>query len=95
MTAGLTAQTGLKERGFDVVRLNTYDTVAVEQLPVADLQLAKQARVIAFASPSAVKAWRRLAGPCSPLEPLPACIGAPCFNIPEIRFNSADWLPLI
>eukprot|EP00884_Botryococcus_braunii_P001953 jgi/Botrbrau1/11759/Bobra.0195s0084.1 len=74
--AGSDLEAGLRERGFDVVRLNTYDTVAVEELPEVELELARRASVIAFASPSAVKAWRRLTGPTSSAQPLPACIGS-------------------
>lgn len=48
-------QDGLAARGFDVMRLNTYNTVAVTTVAAHDLKLAKQARVVAVASPSAVK----------------------------------------
>lgn len=91
--AGPTAQVGLRNRDFEVVRLNTYDTVPVEQLAEEELQLAKQAKVIAFASPSAVKAWHRLTGPCSPLQPLPACIGAPRCNTLGMRFALCSLAP--
>lgn len=55
MHAGLLLQTGLKNRGFEVVRLNTYDTQPVSQVEEGLLQQACQAAVVAFASPSAVK----------------------------------------
>lgn len=48
-------QSGLEARGFQMTRLNTYDTVAVSTVDPERLQLAKQARVVAIASPSAVK----------------------------------------
>lgn len=48
-------QTGLSQRGFEVVRLNTYDTRPVSQVEDSKLHEACQADVVAFASPSAVK----------------------------------------
>ena len=42
-----------------VVRLNTYDTRAVETLPAELLEQAKQAAVVTVASPSAVKCVER------------------------------------
>ena len=38
-----------------MTRLNTYNTVAVSSVDPEHLELAKQARVVAIASPSAVK----------------------------------------
>lgn len=55
-------QEGLLARGFDVVRLNTYDTVPVTSLGDEILTAAKQASVVAIASPSAVRAWVEFAG---------------------------------
>ncbi|KAK9840769.1 hypothetical protein WJX81_003555 [Elliptochloris bilobata] len=73
--AGSDLQAGLAERGADVVRLNTYSTLPVSSLAPAALEQARHARVVAFASPSAVKAWLKLAGDgarhCSA-----ACIGS-------------------
>ncbi len=51
----LVEQDGLAARGFHVTRLNTYNTVAVTTVDVDSLELAKRARVVAIASPSAVK----------------------------------------
>ena len=48
-------QAGLAARGFDVLRLNTYDTLPVTELPQPALAAAKRAAVVAVAPPSAVK----------------------------------------
>ena len=68
-------QEGLEARGFSVVRLNTYNTVQVHSLPSADVAAAKQARVVAFASPSAVKAWLACVGDQQTADVAIACIG--------------------
>ena len=49
------AQNGLEARGFKVTRLHTYNTVPVSSVDPVSLELAKRARVVAIASPSAVK----------------------------------------
>lgn len=48
-------QGGLVRRGFEVRRLNTYDTLPVAELEPSVLDAARAAAVVAFASPSAVK----------------------------------------
>jgi hypothetical protein len=48
-------QEGLAARGFSVLRLNTYDTRAVQSVGAGELTAARGAAVIAVASPSAVK----------------------------------------
>lgn len=48
-------QNGLAARGVEVVRLNTYTTRQVSAISENALQLARQARVLAIASPSAVR----------------------------------------
>jgi uroporphyrinogen-III synthase len=48
-------QNGLAARGVQVVRLNTYTTRQVSSISEDALELARQARVLAVASPSAVK----------------------------------------
>ena len=58
-----------------VERLNTYNTVPVQSLPAADLAIAKAAQVVAFASPSAVKAWLECAGSQAAVDMGVACIG--------------------
>lgn len=51
-----TVETGLRARGFDVRRLNTYDTVPASWDEAAEAAAAAAA-VAAFGSPSAVKTW--------------------------------------
>lgn len=69
-------QEGLQARGFDVVRLNTYDTIPVKVLEPEVLQRAQMADVIAIASPSAVKAWVGFAGIEVARRQAVACIGS-------------------
>ncbi len=69
-------QAGLAARGAEVVRLNTYSTLPVAALPADALAAARGAEVVAFASPSAVKAWVALAGDGA-RGAAAACIGAP------------------
>lgn len=54
--AKTTLQDGLKQRGFEVVRMNTYDTVTASWSD-ADKQRAEQCRLACFASPSSVNGW--------------------------------------
>ena len=54
-TTSIVLQDGLAARGVEVVRLNTYTTRKVTSISTDTLQLARQARVLAIASPSAVK----------------------------------------
>lgn len=72
--AGSDLQMGLAARGIDVMRLNTYTTRQVSSISDDALRLARQARVLAIASPSAIKAWAHIAG----LDTCPAvaCIGS-------------------
>jgi uroporphyrinogen-III synthase len=69
-------QEGLLARGFDVVRLNTYDTLPVTTLADDQLELAKQAEVVAIASPSAVRAWLKFVGDEAAEDVAIACIGS-------------------
>lgn len=69
-------QGGLVRRGFEVRRLNTYDTLPVADLEPSMLDAARAAAVVAFASPSAVKAWVRLAGEDAAQATAAACIGS-------------------
>ena len=66
----------LRERGFHVTRLDTYDTLPVRQLDPSALTQAKQAAVIAIASPSAIKAWVGFVGQEHASSMATACIGA-------------------
>jgi uroporphyrinogen-III synthase len=51
-----TLESSLTARGFDVTRLNTYDTVTANW-PDEFKQAASQVQVVCFASPSSVKGW--------------------------------------
>jgi uroporphyrinogen-III synthase len=68
-------QAGLSARGFTVRRLNTYNTVPVQSLPGQALDAARSAAVVAFASPSAVKAWIACVGGQDKANVAIACIG--------------------
>jgi uroporphyrinogen-III synthase len=74
--ASTVLQEGLECRGFQVVRLNTYNTVTVKSIEVETLELAKRARVVAIASPSALKAWVEHVGQARAKEMTIACIGS-------------------
>ncbi|KAI8107154.1 hypothetical protein M9434_001799 [Picochlorum sp. BPE23] len=50
-------QDGLEARGFKVIRMNTYNTATVKHVEDSTLRRARSARVVAVASPSALKAW--------------------------------------
>ena len=54
-------ETGLSSRGFDVTRLNTYDTI---ENPWSEDQLetARQVDIVTFASPSTIKIWANRVG---------------------------------
>lgn len=56
-----TVETGLQARGFEVRRLNTYDTVPATWDETAGAAAAGAA-VVAFGSPSAVKTWAARVG---------------------------------
>jgi uroporphyrinogen-III synthase len=53
---------GLAERGFQVTRLNTYTTSAVEEWSEQQLALARAVEVVTFASPSTVRVWAERVG---------------------------------
>lgn len=54
--AKLTLQNGLADRGFNVTRLDTYDTVTATWSPER-INLSSKVDVVCFASPSSVKGW--------------------------------------
>jgi uroporphyrinogen-III synthase len=70
--AKATLAQGLTARGFDVVRLDTYDTVTA-RWTTAQQEIARQCRVACFASPSSVEGW--LQNSDSNSSVLAACIG--------------------
>ncbi|CAL1396127.1 unnamed protein product [Linum trigynum] len=53
-------QEGLSNRGFEVVRLNTYTTIPVDHVDPTVLTEALSVPVVAVASPSAIRAWLKL-----------------------------------
>jgi uroporphyrinogen-III synthase len=67
-----TLQDGLKARGFDVSRLNTYDTVTASW-DSDEQDIAQTVHVACFGSPSSVKGW--LKNTDNNKEVLAACIG--------------------
>lgn len=69
-------QEGLLARGFVVERLNTYDTLPVTSLDEEQLAVAKEAEVVAVASPSAVRAWVQFVGEETAKKVAVACIGS-------------------
>ncbi|KAL2632007.1 hypothetical protein R1flu_016693 [Riccia fluitans] len=70
--AGSDLEIGLSERGFKVLRLNTYSTESVKSLDPEKVAAAIAAPVATFASPTAVRAWIELVGPWNGAA---ACIG--------------------
>ena len=74
-----TLQNGLEDRGFSVLRLNTYDTVPASW-SADQLLLAESATVACFASPSAVKAWLKNTSSLDKPRALAACMGETSAN---------------
>jgi len=68
---------GLTERGFNVVRLNTYDTVTAEWTD-AQKEYARQCQIACFASPSSIKGWLKNSGDNKHV--FAACIGQTSAN---------------
>ena len=60
--AGPQLQDALGARGFSVDRLDVYSTAKVTELSAADLAAFEAARVVAFASPSAVRSYMSAVG---------------------------------
>lgn len=67
-----TLEDGLRQRGVEVVRLNTYDTVTASWSDSDRLQ-AEKCEIACFASPSAIKGW--LHNSSQKTKVLAACIG--------------------
>jgi uroporphyrinogen-III synthase len=78
--ARTTLQRGLEERGCEVVRLNTYSTEKVQQVSQQQLEDALACSVVAIASPSALKAWFKIAGQEQAMARVLACIGSTSGN---------------
>ncbi|KAG8494169.1 hypothetical protein CXB51_011818 [Gossypium anomalum] len=66
---------GLSHRGFQVLRLNTYTTVPVDDVDHIVLEKAQSAPVVAVASPSAVRSWVNLISEPDSWSNAVACIG--------------------
>ncbi len=60
--AGAQLQDSLSARGFQIERLDVYSTAKVTSLSAADLAAFGTARAVAFASPSAVRAYKDVVG---------------------------------
>ncbi|PKA52972.1 Uroporphyrinogen-III synthase, chloroplastic [Apostasia shenzhenica] len=75
LKAGNDIEEGLTARGFEVVRLNTYDTAPVQQVDHVILKQALSAPVVAVASPSAVRSWVNLVSTSENWDKFVACIG--------------------
>ncbi|KAJ9166193.1 hypothetical protein P3X46_020975 [Hevea brasiliensis] len=66
---------GLSNRGFEVMRLNTYTTVPVDHVDQMELKQALFCPVVAVASPSSVRAWVNLISESEQWNNSVACIG--------------------
>ncbi|CAK9159172.1 unnamed protein product [Ilex paraguariensis] len=66
---------GLSRRGFEVTRLNTYNTVPVHLVDEMVLEQALSAPVVAVASPSAIRVWVNLISESKCWDNSVACIG--------------------
>lgn len=75
-----------------VRRLNTYNTVPVQDLSPAAIEAAQEASVAAFASPSAIKSWIALVGGQDRANVAIACIGA-LDVLQETSLISAEYAP--
>ncbi|XP_020100930.1 uroporphyrinogen-III synthase, chloroplastic [Ananas comosus] len=73
--AGNEIEGGLSDRGFEVTRLNTYNTVPVQEVHPVLLKQALSAPVVAVASPSAIRAWANLIPESENWDNSVACIG--------------------
>ena len=67
-----TLEDGLRQRGMEVTRLNTYDTVTASWTD-SDRLRAEKCEIACFASPSAIKGW--LTNSSQKTNVLAACIG--------------------
>lgn len=65
----------LSNRGFDVMRLNTYTTAPVQDVDQLVLEQALSAPVVTVASPSAIRAWVNLIPKPEQWSNSVACIG--------------------
>nr|XP_029121454.1 uroporphyrinogen-III synthase, chloroplastic isoform X3 [Elaeis guineensis] len=75
LKAGNEIEEGLSDRGFEVTRLNTYNTVAIQDVDQMVLKQVLCAPVVAVASPSAVRAWINIISKLEDWDNSVACIG--------------------
>ncbi|TXG52360.1 hypothetical protein EZV62_021529 [Acer yangbiense] len=75
MKASNEIEEGLSNRGFEVMRLNTYTTVPVHHVDQMVLKQALSAPVVTVASPSSVRAWVNLISESEQWSNSVACIG--------------------
>ncbi|CAL9079510.1 unnamed protein product [Musa textilis] len=73
--AGSEIEEGLSARGFDIIRLNSYNTVSATDVDETILAFALSTPVVAVASPSAVRAWVKLIREPENWDNSVACIG--------------------
>ncbi|GMN40052.1 hypothetical protein TIFTF001_009286 [Ficus carica] len=71
----LEIEDSLSNRGFDVMRLNTYTTAPVQDVDQLVLEQALSAPVVTVASPSAIRAWVNLIPKPEQWSNSVACIG--------------------
>lgn len=62
------------------MRLNTYSTEKVQEVSEQQMEEARACDVVAVASPSALKAWVKIAGEVHAREKVLACIGSTSGN---------------
>ena len=74
LQAKTTLEDGLRERGFEVTRLNTYDTVP-SVFTSEQVKSAKSANIVCFGSPSAVYSFVKNIGQDEAIKIPAACIG--------------------
>ena len=67
-----TLQNGLASRGFEVTRLNTYDTVTAKWSE-EEIEAAKRVEIVCFASQSSINGWLHNTG--NNKDVMAACIG--------------------
>ncbi|CAL9203790.1 unnamed protein product, partial [Musa hybrid cultivar] len=73
--AGSEIEEGLSARGFDIIRMNTYNTIAAKDVDETILEFALSTPVVAVASPSAARAWVKLIREPENWDNSVACIG--------------------
>ncbi|KAF5837730.1 tetrapyrrole biosynthesis, uroporphyrinogen III synthase [Dunaliella salina] len=86
-------QDSLQASGFQVDRMDTYDTRGVSSAPEDLLGKALAADIVTFGSPSAVKAWVSLAGLETAKDKVNVCIGSTSARACEAAGLSKVYFP--